>query len=165
MRVKSSLALYAANCLMTLSPEVSADGNDWLGHACAAGKVPLDAAADYGNGTNWAGIFYQTFVDIAAGPDGTLFAACARQHKIFRFDVKGRLAGSFGRQGQGPGDLTGPGDLSILDGEFLVVGEKAELRCVSLFRLDGTFFKLLTTQASASPEKAIGVFLTSSVRK
>jgi hypothetical protein len=42
MRVKSALALYVAICLTTLSPAASADGNDWLGQACAAGRVALE---------------------------------------------------------------------------------------------------------------------------
>jgi len=150
MSVKSALPLFVVIGLIS-SPlsAPSASERDWLRQACAAGKVVLDPAAGYGDGTDWAGLFYNAFVDIAAAPDGALFAASAREHKIFRFDAEGRLAGSFGRQGQGPGDLTGPGDLSVLDGEFLVVGENPEARRISLFRLDGTFFKLLTTRSSA----------------
>lgn len=150
MSVRPALPLFVVLCLIS-GPltAASAGEGDWLRQACAAGKVTLDAAPGYGEGTEWAGVFYNTFVDIAAAPDGTVFAACARQHKVFRFDAEGRLAGSFGRQGQGPGDLTSPGDLSVLDGEFLVVGEKPDLRRVSLFRLDGTFAKLLTTKSAA----------------
>lgn len=150
MRIKIALSYFLSLWLVPGALAAApAGGSDWLRTACASGKVTLDAAPDYGKDTEWAGVFYNTFVDIAAAPDGTVFAACSRQHKIFRFDAGGRLAGSFGRQGQGPGDLTSPGDLSILDGEFLVIGEKADLRRVSLFRLDGTFAKLLATKSVA----------------
>ena len=40
-------------------------------------------------------------------------------------------------------------DLSILDGRFLVIGEYALNRRISLFKLDGVFHRLIKTQHSA----------------
>jgi hypothetical protein len=81
-------------------------------------------------------------------PDGSIFAASSRQHKVFKFDSNGNLIKSFGQKGQGPGDFNMPGDLSILDGKYLVVGEYALNHRISLFDLDGHFVKVLKTTKS-----------------
>ena len=82
---------------------------------------------------------------IAVAPDGCVFVSNGKRHMIFKFDASGKFVKTIGRHGQGPGDLTNPGHLSILDGKYLVVGEYAANRRISIFDLDGNFVKIVTT--------------------
>ena len=102
-----------------------------------SGSIVLNNSPGFGEATDWKLQFYNTFTDITAAADGSIFAASNRQHTIFKFDSKGALIKSFGQEGQGPGDFNGPGDLSILDGKYLVVGEYALGHRISLFDLAG----------------------------
>ncbi len=120
-----------------------------------SGSIVLNNASGFGETTDWKLQFYNTFTDITAAADGSIFAASNRQHTIFKFDSKGALIKSFGQEGQGPGDFNGPGDLSILDGKYLVVGEYALGHRISLFDLDGNFIELLKTQHSVYSPTAL----------
>jgi len=82
---------------------------------------------------------------IAVAPDGSVFISNTTRHTIYKFDAAGKFVKTFGRQGQGPGDLTHPGRLSILDDKYLVVGEYATNQRISLFDLDGKFVKIVGT--------------------
>ena len=120
-----------------------------------SGPLLLKNAPGFGERTDWKNQFYNTFTDICVAPDGSVFAASSRQHTIFKFDSKGSLVQSFGQEGQGPGDFNGPGELSILDGKYLVVGEYALGHRISLFDLEGNFVKLLKTDQSVYYPTAI----------
>lgn len=82
---------------------------------------------------------------IAVAPDGSVFVSNGKRHTIFKFDASGKFVKKIGRHGQGPGDLTNPGHLSILDGKYLVVSEYAAAQRISVFDLDGEFVKIITT--------------------
>jgi hypothetical protein len=110
-----------------------------------SGPIHLEPDADFGKKTDWNALFYHLFCDITVVPDGSIFIASSRQHKIFKFDPDGNLIKSFGREGQGPGDFYMPGDLSILDEKLLIVGENASTHRISLFDLEGNFKKVLKT--------------------
>lgn len=113
------------------------------------GTITLKAAPGFGAGTDWESLFYQNARDIAAAPDGTLFVANSRKHTIYRFSKNGKFLGAFGQKGRGPGDLYHPGNLSILDGKYLVVGEYATNRKISLFDFKGKCVKVIKTNHSA----------------
>jgi hypothetical protein len=119
------------------------------------GPVVLKNAAGYGEKTDWRALFYNTFTDIVTAPGGTVFAASSRQHKIFKFDAEGNLVKTFGQKGQGPGDINSPGDLSILDGKYLVVAEYPLHYRISLFDLEGQFHSLLKTELAVYHPTAI----------
>ena len=123
-------------------------GSPDLKNVYRSGLIILKNAPGFGEETDWKTQFYDTFTDIIVASDGSIFAASSRQHTIFKFDSKGSLIKSFGQEGQGPGDLYHPGNLSILDGKYLVVGEYAGNHRISLFDLDGNFVKLLKTKYS-----------------
>jgi hypothetical protein len=120
-----------------------------------AGPIRLAPDPSFGKETDWNLLFYDLFCDLAVAPDGSIFAACSRQHKIFKFDPQGKLVKTFGREGQGPGDFKYPDNLSVLDGKYLVVGEYAESRRISLFDLEGNFKQLLTTKGA--PFRAVAM--------
>lgn len=133
--------------LVFTSPFTRGENTDLI-DVYRSGPIILKNAPGFGERTDWPTQFYDTFTYITAAPDGSIFAASSRQHTIFKFDSKGTLVKSFGQKGQGPGDFNNPSKLSILDGKYLVVGEYALNRRISLFDLDGNFVKLLKTENS-----------------
>ncbi|MCX6559424.1 MAG: hypothetical protein NTZ26_02810 [Candidatus Aminicenantes bacterium] len=103
-------------------------------------KIVPDPA--FGQGVAWDTIFNQSLdKSLAFLPDGGFYRGSNQEGKIYKFDAAGKIVKSFGRKGQGPGDLLGVSALDILDGKFLVVFEGA--RFISLFDLAGTFIKKL----------------------
>jgi len=110
-----------------------------------SGHILLEPDPSFGKDTDWNDLFYHLLCDLAVAPDGSIFIASSRQHKIFKFAPDGNLIKSFGQEGQGPGDFNGPGDLSILDEKLLVVGEYAGSQRISFFDLEGSFKKVLKT--------------------
>ncbi len=90
-------------------------------------------------------LVFESRGSLAVAPDGSVFISNTTRHTIYKFDAAGKFVKAFGRQGQGPGDLTYPGSLSILDDRYLVVGEYATNQRFSLFDLDGKFVKIVAT--------------------
>lgn len=125
-----------------------AAGQSSLTAVYQAGPIRLDPDPAYGKSTEWGLLFFNPYCDLALAPDGGLFIASDREHKVFKFDAQGNLVKAFGQKGQGPGDFTNPGDLSVLDGKYLVIGEKALANRISLFDLEGKFNRILTTRRS-----------------
>ncbi|MBN1270651.1 MAG: 6-bladed beta-propeller [Candidatus Aminicenantes bacterium] len=130
-------------------------GSRALTHDYQSGPIVLKNTPGFGEETDWKTQFYHSFCDITVAPDGSIFIASSRQHSIFKFDAKGSLIKSFGQKGQGPGDFDVPSNISILDGKYLVVGEYALNRRISLFDLDGNFVKLLKTDHSVFSPTAL----------
>jgi hypothetical protein len=112
------------------------------------GRIAVEPDPSFGKSTDWGSYIFDVQPDIAVAPDGSIFITNVQEHCILKFDGAGRLVTKFGKKGQGPGDFNGPDNPSILDGRFLVVGEYATNRRISLFNLDGTFHKLLKTRNS-----------------
>jgi hypothetical protein len=100
-------------------------------------------------------LVFESRGDICVAPDGSVFVSNTTRHAIFKFDPAGKFVRSFGRPGQGPGDLTNPGYLSVLDGKYLVVGESPAVRRISVFDLDGNFVKIITPGRSANRPLAL----------
>ena len=111
-----------------------------------SGPLKIRPDPSFGKGVDWGGLLFESYKDIVVADDGTIFMANSREHTIHKFDPAGRLVLTFGKRGQGPGDLESPGSPSILDGKSLVVSEYATSRRISLFDLNGRFYKLLKTQ-------------------
>lgn len=112
------------------------------------GVIKLEADTQFGPNENWDLHFRDQRQDLFVAPDGTIFVASVLDHCVRLFDPNGKFIKKFGQKGQGPGDLTNPGELSILDENNLVVGEFATLLRISLFKLDGTFVKIIKTKKS-----------------
>ena len=96
------------------------------------GRLTLTPDPDFAAGTDWESLFLDRHKKIKVAPDGSIFVSNSRDHNIYKFDPNGKLIAKFGQLGQGPGDLDRPGDMSILDGKYLVIGEKSSLRRISL---------------------------------
>ena len=112
------------------------------------GIIKLGADPQFGRNENWELHIRDERQDLLVLPDGTIYIASALDHCVQMFDPTGKLIKKFGQQGQGPGDLTNPGSLSVLDKNILVVGEYATLSRISLFKLDGTFNDIIKTKNS-----------------
>lgn len=134
----------ALTIILPISFSVSAELID----AYKKGEITLIPDPEFGVNTDWASLFRTTAdyrSSIAFSPDGSFFRSSLRDNKIYKFNEKGELLFGFGQEGQGPGDLAGPQDLSILDGKHLIVRESLLSRRISVFDLDGKFVKLLKT--------------------
>ena len=113
------------------------------------GLIKLEADPGFGQKTAGGESIYDTRCDLICTPDGSFFIAATTEHCLYRFSAEGKFVGKFGQEGQGPGDFYYPGNLSILDDRYLVIGEYATSRRVSLFDLEGNFVKLLKTDRNA----------------
>ena len=113
------------------------------------GLIKLEAEPNFGRETDWNTLLYDFRFDLLYSPQGDLFVAFSPNHCIYKFNPEGKYVTKFGQKGQGPGDFYYPGDLSILDGRHLVIGEYATARRISLFDFDGNFIKLLKTENSS----------------
>ena len=111
-------------------------------------KGPIRCLPDPGfaAGVDWESLFLDSFRQIKAAPDGSVFVSNQRDHTISKFGPDGKFLKTFGKKGKGPGDLDFPGNMSILDGQLLVVADRIPNHRINLFHLDGTFFKILKTQ-------------------
>lgn len=98
----------------------------------------------FGTGVDW-GYYFPTGIDQLIGflKDGSFYMASSRRSKILLFSPTGEFLSESGRPGQGPGDLTYPSDVSILDGRYVVVKESSETRRISVFNLQGEHFKII----------------------
>lgn len=113
------------------------------------GLIKLDADPNFGRQSAQSHPLYDTRFDLLRAPNGSLFIAATTEHCLYRYSPEGKFIDNYGQEGQGPGDLYFPGDLSVLDDRYLVIGEYASSRRVSLFDLEGSFVKLLKTDRNA----------------
>ncbi len=113
------------------------------------GLIKLEADPHFGKNTSGDGSIYDTRCDLVRSPDGSFFIADTTEHCLYRYSAEGKFIDKHGQKGEGPGDLYFPGDLSVLDDRYIVIGEYATSRRVSLFDLEGNFVKLLKTDRNA----------------
>ncbi len=73
--------------------------------------------------------------------DNHLYVADSGNHRIAVFDINGQYVRSFGQEGQGPGDISGPTGVSIF-GDLLIITHNPRGR-TSIFNKDGTFVEML----------------------
>jgi DNA-binding beta-propeller fold protein YncE len=109
------------------------------------GSITLKGEENFGENNDWEGLFYDPYKEMIVAPDGSIFVANNRQHNIYKFDKNGNFLKMFGRKGQGPGDFDSPGDMTILDNEYLMVGEYASNRRITIWDLEGKCIKVVKT--------------------
>jgi hypothetical protein len=112
------------------------------------GTIKLIPAPGFGENTDWETLFYDKYKELTVAADGRIFVSNSRQHNIFKFSKNGGFLKKFSQKGRGPGDTIQPGNLSILDGKYLVVGERSTTRRVSVFDFSGKCFKVIRTNHS-----------------
>lgn len=101
------------------------------------GVLKLTADDSYGKGNDWETLFLHAGKNLAITSDGFVFISCPAKGAVLKFNPDGLLVGTYGQTGEGPGDLFSPGNISILDGKYLVIGEAPERRRISLFDFSG----------------------------
>ena len=119
------------------------------------GRIVLKGVPDFGKNNDWEDLFHDPYKEIIAAPDGCIFVVNSRQHNMYKFDKNGDLLKTFGRKGQGPGDVTFPGDPSFLDNKYLVVGEYGLNKRFTVWNMDGKCVKVVRTKKFTSYTTAI----------
>ncbi len=120
-----------------------------------SGTVKIIPDPAFGKGTEWDMLFEPTTDNWTAFlPDGSFFRPASAEGLVHKFDPDGNLIKSFGRKGQGPGDLLNPGALDVLDGKILVVNDAGNKR-LSLFDLDGKFLRTVQPAGGAGVPRSI----------
>jgi hypothetical protein len=109
------------------------------------GKADFKVDKSFGKDTEWDMFFPTGISGLVFKKDGSFFATSmgGRDHYVFYFNKNGKLIKKIGQKGEGPGDFYHPGDLSILDNKYLIIGEYASKRRISVFDLNGKFVKIL----------------------
>ncbi len=107
--------------------------------------VKVEPAPGFGAKVAWDSIFKPT---IDAGmtflPDGGFVRTSDAEGKVYVFGPDGNLVKTFGRPGQGPGDLQRPGGVALLDGGEIVINDAGNRR-LSVFDARGNPFKIMKT--------------------
>jgi hypothetical protein len=88
----------------------------------------------------------QDFSDISAvavRPDGSIFVLDAKESLVKSFDATGKFLFSFGKKGQGPGEMNLPAGISISPENELII-EDAGNRRLAFFDLRGKFLRHLS---------------------
>jgi hypothetical protein len=119
------------------------------------GIIVCNPDPGFAQGMDWESLFLDSFRQIKVAADGSIFVSNQRDHSISKFSPDGILQKNFGRKGNGPGELEMPGNMSILDGRFLIVSDRISNHRISLFNLDGSFHKLLKTRRPPSFPEAL----------
>jgi hypothetical protein len=110
------------------------------------GVIKIIPDPNFGKGIDWESLFFDAKKDLLVAPDGSVFVCNNRRDNFYKFNPDGKLVGTYGRSGRGPGDLYFPGLRTCLDGKYLVFNEYAEIRKISLFDFSGKCIKTLRTK-------------------
>jgi hypothetical protein len=80
---------------------------------------------------------------------GNFYVVDQLEHKVFRYSREGKPLGSFGQEGQGPGDFRRPNRISLTPGGHLAVAD--EMYQVSFLDKDGTFLRRVKLEGGLTP--------------
>jgi hypothetical protein len=87
---------------------------------------------------------FSSISSIAVRDDGAIYILDSKECRISAFDAQGRFLFSFGKKGQGPGELAGPISLSLTPSKEILV-EDALSRRLAFFAFDGKFLRHQST--------------------
>lgn len=111
--------------------------------AGGAARFSLEPLWTIGGGDS-AGADFSQIAAVAVGAGGEAAVLDGKECKIFIFDARGKLLRTFGRKGQGPGELSGPiGVVWTPAGEILV--DDTLNRRLSYFSRDGKPLRRVST--------------------
>jgi len=97
-----------------------------------------------GDDTDFDALFAQP-VGLITGEDGTRYVLDGKDMRVLKFDREGSYLGSFGREGEGPGEFSRPVALAMLPGETILIADDGNRR-LSRFTTDGRFLDSITLQ-------------------
>ena len=145
IRVAAMLAiLYATANAQEAAPVIRNADSAW-------GKTPRVTLKPIGHlgeidGENEDYLFYRP-EDIAADSQGNLYVADAGNKVIKKFDAQGRFLLSFGHSGQGPGEFSYPGCISVSPDDELYIGDWQNQR-IQVFSAQGEYLDVIPLKTS-----------------
>ena len=137
------LVLFISICLGNIYPEGLLD-------IYQRGVIKIEPDPCFGKDTGWESLLYDVYKDVLVAPDGNIFVSNNRLHNFYKLSPEGKLQGTFGREGRGPGDFYYPGLKTCLDGKYLVFSEYAEIRKISVFDFSGKCVTTFRTEMNCS---------------
>lgn len=140
--------LFILIIMLTISiPSVLLHPTDWP-TLLKRGTLTVKPDVSYAKGVNWEDYLLDFRRDLCLDPGNNLFMADAYNHHIYKFSPDGKLLKTFGQKGQGPGDFVNPSDIGLFSGKFLLVGEYATNRRMSVFDRNGAFIRMIRTKSA-----------------
>jgi hypothetical protein len=126
------LFVAAASLVFSLSAE-----GGRLKDLYASGKIMMKETVRLDESGMPDDVFFEMTMDAVSGAQGNIYVADYRAHRIYKFAPSGKFLSSFGREGQGPGDLSGPAFIAEA-GDRIMVYEIRNRR-FSFFDHEGAF--------------------------
>lgn len=114
-------------------------------------KMVLKEELSIGEGEREEEMFFQ-MTGVTVDDNGHIYILDREENIIKVFDSKGKFVRSFGKQGQGPGEMNGPIGIRITPNNELMVEDVLSQR-LAFFSLEGKFLRNLITA------KALGLAL------
>jgi hypothetical protein len=106
-------------------------------------KLTLKEEFSLGEGKKEEEIFSE-ISSIAVDDEGNIYLLDPRENKILVFDKKGKYLKSFGKKGQGPGEMGGPVGIHLTPAKELMVDDSLNRKLI-FFSLDGKFLRNIST--------------------
>jgi hypothetical protein len=131
--LKTAALLTAAASLVCSLSGQAAEPKDFY----ASGKVSMRETLRLDEGSMPDDVFFEMTMDAVSDTQGNVYLADYKAHRIYKFAPSGEFVSSFGREGQGPGDLSGPAYIAAA-GDRIMVYEIRNRR-FSFFDLNGKF--------------------------
>jgi len=117
---------------------------------CSAGyaqeiKLELSAPLEIGK----EDLLFWSVAAVCEDKDGNFYVVDQIESKVYRFSPEGKLLGSFGQKGQGPGDFQRPNRISFTSKGTLAVAD--EMYYVSFLNTEGGFIRRVHLNAGLAP--------------
>ncbi len=96
-----------------------------------------------------AELLFGSIVSVCEDDQGDFYVLDQREQKVHKFSADGRSLRTFGRKGQGPGDLQSPGRIVFTSQGELAVLE--DISYVSFHKTDGAFIRRLDLNGRLGP--------------
>jgi len=125
------------------APEIVKNGKRPVPPAGSAFRFSLEALWTIG-GESSAEADFSDITSVAVEPSGNLLVLDGKECRVFVFDAAGKFVRSFGRKGQGPGELNGPIGIAMTPANEIMVEDSLNRR-LSYFSRDGTFLRQRST--------------------
>jgi len=94
-------------------------------------------------------LLFGSVTAVCEDESGNFYVVDQREHKVYRFSRDGKLLGSFGQRGQGPGDFQRPNRISLTPEGHLAVAD--EMYMISFLHKDGAFLKRVKLETGLAP--------------
>lgn len=106
-------------------------------------KLTLKEEFSLGEGKKEEEIFSE-ISSIAVDDEGNIYLLDGKENKILVFDKKGKYLRSFGKKGQGPGEMSMPAGIHLTPDKELMVDDSLNRKLI-FFSLDGKFLRNIST--------------------